>query len=114
MNKICPTYLTELLLFLVSERTNYSLHVSSSNYSLISSCTKLFKRSFFPSTTKLWNDTSLDIPYFNSIGSSLYNFGIDRKNAIIHTQLRLDTCPLNYYLFKMGCRESPVCSCDFT
>ena len=38
-----------------------------------------------------------------------YDFVIDRFNAIFHTRLHLDTCVLNYCLFKMGCRESPVC-----
>ena len=45
--------------------------------------------------------------------SSLYNFATDRRKAMIHTQLRSDACPLNYYLFKIGCREYPVCLCDF-
>ena len=127
VNNFCPSYLTELLPFQVSERTNYSLRTAS-NYSLFSSRTERFKKSFFPSTTKLWNDISLDVRYLNSIGSfkrallslfnvpslnSLYNFAIDRKNAIIHTRLRLDACSLNYYLFKIGCRESPACLCGF-
>ena len=121
VNNLCPSYLTELLPLIYSLRT-------ISNYSLFSSRTERFKRSFFPSTTKLWNDISLDIRCLKSIGSfkralfsffnvpclnSLYNFAIDRRIATTHTQLRLDACPLNYYLFKKGCRESPVCLCDF-
>ena len=77
---------------------------------------------FFPSTTKLWNDISLDaLPQFYWFFQTSFTFlinvlclklivFIDGKNAIIHTRLRLDACPFNYYLFKIGCRESPVCS----
>ena len=49
------------------------------------------------------------MPSYNVI----YDFAIDRFNAIIHTPLRLDTCALNYYLFKTGCRERPACFCGF-
>ena len=47
VNNICPSYLTESLPFQVSERTNYSLRTAS-NYSLFSSRTERFKRSFSP------------------------------------------------------------------
>ena len=43
----------------------------------------------------------------------IYDFAIDRSNAIIHTRLRLDACALNCYLFKIGCRERPACFCGF-
>ena len=95
---------------------------------LLASRTERFKRSFFPSTTTLWTDISFDIRCLESIGSFIkalfpfynvpsynatYDFAIDRFNAIFHTRSRLDTCALNYYLFKVGCRESPVCFCGF-
>ena len=50
-----------------------------------------------------------NVPSYNVI----YDFTIDRFNAIIHTRLRLDACALNYYLFKIGCRERPACFCGF-
>ena len=127
VNNLCPSYLVDLLPLLVSERTNYSLRTAS-NYSIFASRTDRFKRSFFPSTTSLWNDIGYDIRCLDSIGSfkkalfSFYNvpsynatfdFAIDRFNAIFHTRLRLDTCALNYYLFKIGCKESPACFCGF-
>ena len=127
VNNLCPSYLVDLLPLLVSERTNYSLRTAS-NYSIFASRTDRFKRSFFPSTTSLWNDIGNDIRCLDSIGSfkkalfssynvSSYNatfdFAIDRFNAIFHTRLRLDTCALNYYLFKIGCKESPACFCGF-
>ena len=127
VNNLCPSYLVDLLPLLVSERTNYSLRTAS-NYSIFASRTDRFKRSFFPSTTSLWNDIGNEIRCLDSIGSfkkalfssynvSSYNatfdFAIDRFNAIFHTRLRLDTCALNYYLFKIGCKESPACFCGF-
>ena len=68
VNNLCPSYLTKLLPLQVSERTNYSFRIAS-NYSLFSSRTERFKRTFFPSTSKLWNDISSDLRYLNSIGS---------------------------------------------
>lgn len=116
MRQLCKTEtkltIVDLLPLLVSERTNYSVFASR---------TERFKRSFFSSTTTLWNDISFDIRCLESIDSfkkallsffnvSSYNatfdFAIDRFNAIFHTRLRLDTCALNYYLFKIGCKES--------
>ena len=103
----------------------------ASNYSPFASRSERFKRSFFPSTTTtLWNDISFDISCLQSIGpfkkalfsffnvpsyNVIYDFTIDRFNAIIHTRLRLDVCMLtcNYYLFKIGCREHPACFCGF-
>lgn len=39
-----------------------------------------------------------------------YDFAIDRLNAIFHTRLRsVDTCPLDFYRFEIGCRENPAC-----
>ena len=50
-----------------------------------------------------------NVPSYNAT----FDFAIDRLHAIFHTRLRLDTCALNYYLFKMGCKESPACFCGF-
>ena len=67
VNNLCSSYLADLLPVQVSERTNYSLRTAS-NYSLFASHSELFKRSFFPSTTTLWNDISFDIRCLQSIG----------------------------------------------
>ena len=76
----------------------------------------------------MWNDISLDKRCLESIGSckkalfsfynvpsynTTYDFAIDRFNAIFHTRLLLGTCALNYYLYEIGCKESPVCFCGF-
>ena len=68
VNNFCPSYLVDLLPLQVSKRTTYSLRTAS-NYSLLASRNERFKRSFFPSTTILWNDISFDIRCLESIGS---------------------------------------------
>ena len=88
--------------------------------------TERFKKSFFPSTTILWNNidiidrNSKSIGYFKSSLTSFfdiqtytgyYDFSIDRYSSILHTRLRLNCNALNYYLFKINCRLSPACSC---
>ena len=44
-----------------------------------------------------------NVPSYNAT----YQFAIDRFNAIFHTRLRSETCALDYYLFKIGCKEKP-------
>ena len=116
VNNLGPSYLVDLLPLLRHQITVFA------------SCTEHFKRSFFPSTTTLCNDISFDIRCLKSIGSfkkallsffnvpsynATFDFAIDRFNAIFHTCLLLDTCTLNYYLFKIGCKGSPTCLCGF-
>lgn len=47
----------------------------------------------------------------------LLNFSFDRYTCfsptLTHTRIRLDTCALNYYLFKIGCKSSLTCACGF-
>ena len=128
IHNLCPSYLADLLPLQVSERTSYSLRMAS-NYSLFASRYERFKRMIlFPSAATLWNDISFDIRCLQSIGpfkkalfsffnvpsyNVIYNFAIDRFNVMIHTRLGLDTCALNYYLLKIGCRERPARFCGF-
>ena len=78
--------------------------------------------------TKLWNDFALEIRESDSIGSfkralaNHYNvpkyclpfdYALDRYSSVIHSRLWLDACGLNYYLFKIAFKSSPICSCDF-
>ena len=86
------------------------------------------KKSFFPTTTRLWKNVSIDVrstlslsvfkksllSYFSFPAKNvLYEVALDRFSSIIHTRLRLDACALNYYLFKRGRKESPACLCGF-
>jgi hypothetical protein len=111
----------------VLERTQYSVR-SQSDFTLFPVHTERFKKSFFPSTTKLWNglDTSVrNLPaisrfkkvlldLFNLQPSrTLFNYSLDRYSSIIHTWIRFYACALNYYLFKIGSKFSPKCTCDF-
>ena len=109
------------------ERSHYSLR-NFSDYSLFVARTERFKKYFFPSATKLWNSLDIDVRNIESIYlfkkalfsifhipkcKILFNFSLDRYSSIIHTRLRLDTCSLNFYLFKIGCKASPACLCGF-
>ena len=90
--------------------------------------TECFKRSFFPSTTKLWNDIDFEIRESDSISSfkralvnhfnvpkyfSRFDYALDRYSSVIRTRLQLGACGLNYYLFKIAVKASPICSCSF-
>ena len=127
VNNLCPNYLINLLSVQVSVRTSYSLR-NLKNFTLFASRTERFNKSFFSSTTRLWNNISIDVrsipslrvfkksllSYFSfPVKNSLYGVALDRFSSIIHTRLRLDACALNYYLFKIGRKESPACFCGF-
>ena len=123
-----PSYLKDLLPARVCERTHFTLR-SSQNFTFFPVRTERFKRSFFPSTTKLWNDIDLEIRESDSISSfkralvnyfnvpkyfSPFDYALDRYSSVrIHTRLRLGACALNYYLFKIAVKSSPICSCGF-
>ena len=126
-NNFCPNYLKNLLSLQVSERTSYSLR-NLKHFTLFASRTERFNKSFFPSTTRLWNNLSIDVrstlslsvfkksllSYFSFPAKNvLYEVALDRFSSIIRTRLRLDACALNYYLFKIGRKESPACFCGF-
>ena len=125
VNKLTPNYLSDLLPQTVQQRSGLSLR-NASDFSPFGVRTERFKKSFFPSTTILWNNidiidrNSKSIGYFKSSLTSFfdiqtytgyYDFSIDRYSSILHTRLRLNCNALNYYLFKINCRLSPACSC---
>ena len=127
VKNLSPPYLKDLLLARICERTHFTLR-STQNFTLFPVRTERFKRSFFPSTTKLWNDIDLEIRESDSIGSfkralvnyfnipkyfSPFDYALDRYSSVIHTRLRLGACGLNYYLFKIDVKSSPICSCGF-
>ena len=127
VNNLCPNYLKNLLSLQVSERTSYSLR-NLKHFTLFASRTERFNKSFFPSTTRLWNNLSIDVRSTLSLSvfkksllsyfpfpakNVLYEVALDRFSSIIHTRLRLHACALNYYLFKIGRKESPACFCGF-
>ena len=122
VNNLCPNYLKNLLSLQVSERTSYLLR-NLKHFTLFASRTERFNKSFFPSTTRLWNNLNIDVrsplslsvfkksllSYFSFPAKNvLYEVVLDRFSSIIHTRLRLGACALNYYLFKIGRKESPA------
>ena len=89
--------------------------------------TDLYDRSFFPSATRLWNSLPLDIRNITPLSQfvlkikpdsscpvqdySLYNVG-DRFMAIQHARLRMGSSQLHEHLYKIGVKDSPLCSCN--
>ena len=120
----CPSYLSERKPKLVSEINPYhrrrplERHIPRSN-------SQLHTNSFFPSTTRLYNDLPDDIKSNPSISAmkhylqqqvstvvpSYYSFG-SRKEQIIHTRLRLKMSDLNHDLYMRHLKEDPTCSCN--
>ena len=88
--------------------------------------TEIFDKSFFPSATRLWNLLPLDTrnsPTLSQFKSkltrkpctlvkhqSLLNLG-KRYLAILHARLRMGRSQLNDHLYKIGIKDSPLCSC---
>ena len=106
----------------VEERTNYNLR-NVHDVSLFHSRTTLYSNSFFPSTSRLWNNLPLptresaSLRMFKSSITSrqtyapkYFSFG-SRKVNIIHTQLRYSNSKLNADLHKVGLVDSPACKC---
>ena len=89
--------------------------------------TDLYDRSFFPSATRLWNSLPLDTRNITSLSQfvvtikqeisrpvqhhSLYTIG-DRFLAIQHARLRMGSSQLHEHLYKIGVKDSPLCSCS--
>ena len=125
VNKNAPEYLQRLL----PSSTPQGLTRQTRNERTLNSfrCrTSKYAKSFFPSTTLLWNSLPSSISSISSTTAfrsaiksymipskppSFYGCGM-RKMAIIHTRLRLGHCGLNVHLNRIGVVESPLCPCD--
>ena len=127
VNNLSPSYLKDLFSVRVGETTHFALR-SSQIFTPFPRRAERYKRPFFPSTTKLWNDIDREIRESDSIGSfkrrlaNHYNVleyflpfdhVLDRYSSVIHSGLRLDACGLNYYLFEIALKSSPICSFGF-
>ena len=60
VNNLCPNYLANLLSVQVSVRTSYSLR-NLKFFTLFASRTERFNKSFLPTTTRLWNNSSINV-----------------------------------------------------
>ena len=85
--------------------------------------TELYRNSFFPSTTLLWNDLPQHLQQSTSLSeikrflkqddpniAPYYYFG-NRIEQIVHCRLRLQMSDLNNDLFNRHLRDNPSCSC---
>lgn len=125
VNNLTPNYLRDLLPQTVQQRSGLVLR-HALNYTPFPTRTERFKKSFFPSTTMLWNcinyvdRNTLSISLFKkslfhffdiTSYNKYFDYSIDRYSSILHTRLRLNCSALNYYLFNINCSSSPACAC---
>ena len=126
VNKLAPSYLSNLCPAFVSERSCYSLR-SGNDLCLPYVRTERHKKSFLFSTTQLWNSLPSEVRMSSSLSIFKNNvskfmkfptcnylfFTGDRAASIFHTRLRLNFSALNYDLFKRNCSVSSACTlCD--
>ena len=122
LNNMTPIFLSKLVPPLISEVNPY--HRRRQFDRRIPKCkTELYKKSFFPSTTNLWNSlpqnmqTSTSISQFKSFLKSTdhtpppYYYIGDRRTQIIHTRLRLGMSDLNSHLVMRHISENSYCTC---
>jgi hypothetical protein len=123
VNGNAPKYLTDLLPTTVQNRTNYNLRNRQNRDNQLTRLNCL-TYSFFPNTTKLWNDLTAIIksrPSIEAFKSALikgvpaknplYLFG-GRLEACIHARLRIGNSPLKADLFhSLHVIPSPLCPC---
>ncbi len=121
VHKKTPTFLSDPPA-VVSQRTNYMLR-NRNNLTIEKHSSETFKKSFVPSTTKLWNN--LD-PTLRSIASPaefktaidrqlthcnpLFYIG-DRRITVILAQLRMNCSELRAHLFDLNIIKESHCQC---
>ena len=119
---LCPPHLSTLCPPLVSEINRYHRRRPLERY--IPNCkTELYKNSFFPSATKLYNELPDNIKTVPSISNlkhflsqsdipvPIYYSSSRRRLDILHARLRLGMSDLNYDLFRRHLLENPACDC---
>jgi hypothetical protein len=117
-----PDYLTNLLPPLVSSYNPYHRRRPLERQTPLCK-TELYRNSFFPSTTKLYNELPLLLQQSTSLGElkrflkssdsnvpPYYYYG-NRTDQIIHCRLRLKMSDLNNDLFNRHLIEHHSCSC---
>ena len=122
INNTCPDYLSDLLPPLVSTTNPY--HRRRPYERIIPSFrTELYRNSFFPSTTLLWNNLPVNIQESSSLSEfkryltnndtkvPSYYYSGQRMEQIIHCRLRLQMSDLNFDLFNRHLTENQSCAC---
>ena len=124
VNSLYPKYLQSLLPSLVSELNPY--HIRSPMERTEPRCrTELFRSSFFPSTTMLWNNLPENFKQSTSLREfkrliSLsakpvphdYYIG-NRQAQIVHCRLRLGISNLKFDLVSRHLEEDSRCTCGY-
>jgi ribonuclease P/MRP protein subunit RPP40 len=124
VNGLTPSFLSDLLPPRVEHRTRYNLR-NDPNLTSFAARTELFKRSFFPSTTPLWNSLSPEIRNSENIRTfkkhlnqdvpqpkPWYNAG-GRRLSLIHAQLRMGCSNLSGHLHNLHVLDTPACFCGY-
>ena len=120
--KLTPSYLNDCLPPLMSEINPYHRRNPLDRY-IPRTRLELYKQSFFPSTTILWNS----LPDFMKLSDSIAEFkrylsandirvppfyySTNRMSEIIHCKLRLEISDLNSDLYKRHLTENTSCLC---
>ena len=122
VNNLLPEHISSKFPKLVSETNPYPRRHPLER-SEPRSRTVLYQNSFFPSTTRLWNELPDNIKQLTSISAfkrylsqgdcivpPYYYIG-DRISQIIHSRLRLNMSELNSDLFERHLSDTKNCSC---
>jgi hypothetical protein len=118
-----PRYLTDLVPGLVRTRTNYRLR-NRANLDPPLARLNVYANSFFPRTTRVWNDlttTIKNLPSANALKAhhkrslpeknALFYYG-NRSEAMIHARMRIANSPLKADLSgSLHVIDSPLCPC---
>ena len=124
LNNLVPQYVCNDTIKPVSAHTSYNLR----NINKIRpprARTNLYKMSFYPSASVLWNDLPVSVSQLDALGAfkkSLskllfparppsYLGDGERLPVIWHTRLRLGHSTLNYHGLLYGITDSDLCSC---
>ena len=124
VNGYSPNYLSDLLPPLVSSINPYHRR-NPLERRVPAYRTETYRKSFFPSTTHLWNELPTYVKEFQSICQfknylrsedlvipPYYYLG-NRKDQIVHCRLRLNISDLNADLCRRHLRHDSSCSCHF-
>ena len=122
VNNLLPEHLNEKFPRLVSETNPYHRRRPLER-NIVDSQTELYKASFFPSTTTLWNALTTQVKSLTSISAFKRNLAIndhvvppyyyigDRRSQINHARLRLNMSDLNFDLFNRHLSNIKTCIC---
>ena len=124
LNGLTPTFLRNYLPPLASSLNPYHSRRPLERRPPLAR-TELYKSSFFPSATTLWNSLPLNIQACKSISQLKHylsrndpvcppRFYIgDRKNQITHCRLRIGMSDLNFDLLNRHLTNKPSCRCGY-